>query len=130
MASSLHSRPIQSAARISATCIRVPTLRAHAEAINVELSRPASETEMRDALAKAPGLKIVDDRATNSFPTPLKASGGDDTLVGRIRPDETMPGTDVGGVRRWKAFNLFVCSDQIRKGAALNAVQIAEMLAP
>src|SRR5262249_24795258 len=115
-------------ARISATCIRVPTLRAHAESINITLERPATEAQVRRVLEDAPGLRIVDDRGANDFPTPLKASGGDDTLVGRIRPDESLDAIESGGQKRYKAFNMFVCSDQLRKGAALNAVQIAELL--
>ena len=105
---------------VSATCVRVPVLRAHSEALsltfadNVGLTR-AQATEV---LSKAPGIKIVDDWATNTFPTPLDASGGDDVLVGRIRPRH---GVTAG-------LELFVCGDQIRKGAALNAVQIAELL--
>ncbi len=108
--------------RISATCVRVPTLRAHAEAIHLEFARPTSEREVRDLLAAAPGVSIVDDRAANRFPEPLAAAGGDDVLVGRIRMDPSVP--DNRGVA------LFVCGDQIRKGAALNAIQIAERFLP
>jgi len=104
--------------RVSATCVRVPTLRAHAEAIHLEFARPTSEDEIRRLLAIAPGTRVVDDRAGNRFPEPLDAAGGDDVLVGRIRMDASVP--DARGAA------LFVCGDQIRKGAALNAVQIAE----
>jgi aspartate-semialdehyde dehydrogenase len=104
--------------RISATCVRVPVVRAHAEAIHAEFERPVSEAEARAALAEAPGIVIVDDRAANRFPMPLDASGLDDVLVGRIREDASLPG----------AIALFLAGDQIRKGAALNAVQIAERL--
>ena len=104
--------------RVSATCVRVPTLRAHAEAIHLEFRRPTDEAELRALLAAAPGARIVDDRAGNRFPEPLAAAGGDDVLVGRIRMDPSVP--DARGAA------LFVCGDQIRKGAALNAVQIAE----
>ncbi len=106
------------AVRVSATCVRVPTLRAHCESINLTFRGSLSEAEARELLGKAPGLRIVDDRAANRFPEPLDASGGDDVLVGRIRADISQaPG---------KGIDLFVAGDQIRKGAALNAVQIAE----
>ena len=108
--------------RICATCVRVPTLRAHAEAIHLEFARGTSEAELRQLLAVAPGVAIVDDRAGNRFPEPLAAAGGDDVLVGRIRMDPSVP--DGRGAA------LFVCGDQIRKGAALNAVQIAERFLP
>ena len=114
--------------RVSATCVRVPVMRAHSEAISVELSRPATEAEVRAALAAGAGLRVVDDRDANAFPTPLKASGGDDVLVGRIRGDESLGVEDVGGEKAFHGFDLFVCGDQIRKGAALNAVQIAELI--
>jgi aspartate-semialdehyde dehydrogenase len=104
--------------RISATCVRVPVYRAHSEAIHAEFARPVGEDEARAVLAAAPGVRIVDDRAGNRFPTPLEASGRDDVLVGRIRADASHEG----------GLALFVAGDQIRKGAALNAVQIAESL--
>jgi aspartate-semialdehyde dehydrogenase len=104
--------------RISATCVRVPVYRAHSEAIHAEFKRPVSEQEARDVLAKAEGLQIIDDRANNTFPMPLTSSGQDDCFVGRIREDSSNPGGIV----------LFVSGDQIRKGAALNAVQIGEYL--
>lgn len=116
------------AVRISATCIRVPVMRAHAESVNIALSRPATEAQVRQVLGGFPGLRIIDDRARNEFPTPLKAAGGDETLVGRIRPDDTQDSTETPAGRAYRGFNLFVCSDQLRKGAALNAVQIAELL--
>ncbi|MBL8764792.1 MAG: aspartate-semialdehyde dehydrogenase [Phycisphaerae bacterium] len=107
-------------ARISATCVRVPVRRAHSESINVTLARPASEADVRAALRAAPGLEIVDDRAGNRFPTPLKADGRDSILVGRLRRDPSQPDG--------RGYDLFVSGDQLRKGAALNAVQIAEHL--
>lgn len=110
--------------RLSATCIRVPVKRAHAESVNIQLSNPATEAEIREALASAPGVRLVDDRNANRFPTPLDASGLDDVLVGRIRPDESLPSE---GDRHF-GFDLFLCGDQLLKGAALNAVQIAESL--
>jgi len=105
---------------IAATCIRVPIPRAHCESINLEFSQPISLEEVRNILARAPGVKVVDDRAGNHFPMPLEASGQDNVLVGRIRHD--MSRDDGRGVE------LFVAGDQIRKGAATNAVQIAEKL--
>jgi aspartate-semialdehyde dehydrogenase len=101
------------------TCIRVPVLRAHSEAITLELDKPLSPAEARDILARAPGIKLVDDPAANHFPMPLEASGDLDVHVGRIRRDLSNPNGLV----------LFVAGDQLLKGAAWNAVQIAEELA-
>jgi aspartate-semialdehyde dehydrogenase len=106
--------------RVTATCIRVPVLRAHCEAINLEFAEPMPEARVRQLLAAAAGVKVVDDRQRNYFPMPIDATGQDDVLVGRIRQDVSMP--DGRGI------DLFVSGDQLRKGAALNAVQIAEML--
>ena len=103
---------------VSATCVRVPVFRAHSEAIHAEFARPVSVTEALEVLEKAEGVRIVDDRAANHFPMPLEASGQDDVLVGRVREDISLPG----------ALAFFVSGDQIRKGAALNAVQIGEYL--
>jgi len=100
------------------TCIRVPVLRAHAEAITLELEKPLSPAEARAILAKAPGVKLVDDAEANHFPMPLEASGDLDIHVGRIRRDLSSPNGLV----------LFVAGDQLLKGAAWNAVQIAEEL--
>ncbi|MBS3820952.1 MAG: aspartate-semialdehyde dehydrogenase [Planctomycetes bacterium] len=105
---------------VAATCVRVPVLRAHSESINIEFADPMSEQQVREILAGAPGITIVDDREKSVFPMPLDASNRDDILVGRIRQDISQP--DGRGIE------LFVSGDQIRKGAALNAVQIAEML--
>ena len=105
---------------ITATCVRVPVPRAHSESINLEFERPMSVAQVREILAKAPGVRIVDDAANNHFPMPLEASGQDDVLVGRIRQDISR---DDG-----RGIELFVSGDQIRKGAATNAVQIAERL--
>jgi aspartate-semialdehyde dehydrogenase len=110
--------------RITATCIRVPVLRSHAESINVTLREPAAEEDVRAAIGAFPGVRVVDDRGSNDFPTSLKASGTDEVLVGRIRPDETQGGEN----GRWHGYDLFAAGDQLRKGAALNAVQIAELL--
>ncbi|HZW09448.1 MAG TPA: Asd/ArgC dimerization domain-containing protein, partial [Phycisphaerales bacterium] len=111
------------AVRVTPTCVRVPVLRAHTEAITVTLRRPASEAEVREALSSGQGLEIIDDRAANRFPTPRKAGERDPVLVGRIRPDPGEPPEAGGRSRRWC---LLACADQLRKGAALNAVQIAE----
>ncbi len=104
--------------QVSATCVRVPVFFSHAEAINVEFDRPVTPEEARDVLSAADGVRVVDDPATESYPLPLDAEGGDDVLVGRIRPDESVA----------NGLALFVVGDNIRKGAALNAVQIAEKL--
>jgi aspartate-semialdehyde dehydrogenase len=116
------------AVAISPTCIRVPVRRAHAESVNVTLKQAATLAQVRDALARFPGLSVVDDRAGNRFPTPLKASGKDDVLVGRVRPDPTRVAHGASPEAPCIGFDLFICGDQLRKGAALNAVQIAEML--
>jgi aspartate-semialdehyde dehydrogenase len=107
--------------RITATCVRVPVLRAHTEAINLTFEKPITEDQVRRILAEAPGVRLVDDRKANHFPMPIETSGGDDVLVGRIRQDISQP--DGRGI------DLFVCGDQLLKGAALNAIQIAEHLA-
>ena len=106
--------------QVAATCVRVPVMRAHSESINLQFTNPITEQEVRDLLAGAPGVKIVDDRENSYFPMPLDATDQDDILVGRIRQDISQDGA--GGVE------MFVSGDQIRKGAALNAVQIAELL--
>jgi aspartate-semialdehyde dehydrogenase len=104
--------------RISATCVRVPVLRAHSEAVNIEFEVPFSPSDAKALLARAPGVKVVEDWGRNYFPMPMEASGQDDVLVGRIRQDISNP----------NALELWLSGDQIRKGAALNAVQIAELL--
>jgi aspartate-semialdehyde dehydrogenase len=105
---------------IGITCIRVPVLRAHAMALTVTFDEPMSVDAARRLLASAPGLRVVDDRAANHFPMPSDVSGQDDVLVGRIR-------TDIGDPSG-RSLALFVAGDQLLKGAALNAVQIAELL--
>jgi aspartate-semialdehyde dehydrogenase len=105
---------------VSATCVRVPVPRAHSESINIEFERPITPAQVREILAKAPGVVIKDDPAANYFPMPLEASNQDNVLVGRIRQDISRE--DGRGI------DLFVSGDQIRKGAATNAVQIAERL--
>ena len=105
---------------VSATCVRVPVLRAHSESINLTFRTPISEASAREVLAVAPGIRIVDDRAANRFPEPLAATGRDEVLVGRIRADHSQP--------NGFGLNLFISGDQVRKGAALNGIQIAERL--
>jgi aspartate-semialdehyde dehydrogenase len=105
---------------IAATCVRVPIPRAHSESINLEFERPMTPDQVRQILSKAPGVKVVDDPAANYFPMPLEASGQDLVLAGRVRQDISRE--DGRGIE------LFVSGDQIRKGAATNAVQIAERL--
>jgi aspartate-semialdehyde dehydrogenase len=113
---------------VTATCIRVPVLRAHCEAVSVQLQTPASEREFRTALRAAPGVTIVDDRSAGRFPTAARATGQHDVLVGRIRPDRSFERVAGAGEERWTAFHLFLAGDQLLKGAALNAFQIAERL--
>ncbi|KAA2215232.1 aspartate-semialdehyde dehydrogenase [Pseudoroseomonas oryzae] len=105
---------------IGITCIRVPVLRAHAMALTVEFEEPVTPEQARAAFENAPGVKLVDDRERNYFPMPSDASGQDDVLVGRIRADLGDPSG--------RSVALFVVGDQLLKGAALNAVQIAEAL--
>ena len=105
---------------VGVTCVRVPVLRAHSQAITFECERPIGERDVRAILADAPGVRIVDDREKNYFPMPIDASGQDDVLVGRIRQDLS----DASG----HSIAMFVAADQLLKGAALNAVQIAEYL--
>lgn len=104
--------------RIVTSCVRVPIFRAHSEAIFLEFKNKMTSDEARAILRKSPGLKVVDEREKNYFPMPIEASGRDEVLVGRIREDKS---TENG-------LALFVTGDQLRKGAALNAVQIAEEL--
>ena len=105
---------------ITATCVRIPVMRAHCESINLEFTDPITPEQVRELLGTAPGVSILDDREHNRFPMPIDASGKDDIYVGRIRRDESLP--DDRGI------NLWVAGDQLRKGAALNAVQIAEKM--
>ena len=105
---------------VSATCIRVPVLRAHSVSMTFECERPITPEEVKALLAKAPGVRIVDDWANNYFPMPKDASGQGDVLAGRIRKDLSDPSG--------KSISMFVAADQLLKGAALNAVQIAELL--
>lgn len=104
--------------QITATCVRVPVLRAHSEAVNLEFAEPFAVEKARAILSQAPGVKLVEDWQANYFPMPIDATGKDEVLVGRIRQDLSHP----------HALDLWLCGDQIRKGAALNAIQIGELL--
>lgn len=103
---------------VSATCVRVPVMRAHSEAIWVETEEPLNVEAVREALASTPGITLIDNPAKNQYPMPLSCSGLDDIFVGRVRKDISNP----NGLTFWTV------SDQIRKGAALNSIQIAEWL--
>ena len=105
---------------ITCTCVRVPVMRAHSESINLEFTDPITPDEVRDLLSTAPGVTLLDDVENNRFPMPLDADGKDDVYVGHIRQDESIPDN--------RGINIWICGDQIRKGAALNAVRIAEKL--
>jgi aspartate-semialdehyde dehydrogenase len=104
---------------VTATCVRVPVFIGHAEAVNVEFAQPISEERARAALRAAPGVIVLDHRLDEGYVTPAEAAGEDAVYVSRIRRDPTVP----------NALNLWIVSDNLRKGAALNAVQIAEILA-
>lgn len=106
--------------KISATCVRVPVYRAHSESVNIEFERPMTPAQAREIISHAPGVKLVDDPANKKYPMPIDASGQYDCLVGRIRQDVSR---DDG-----RGLELFVSGDQLLKGAALNAVQIVELL--
>jgi aspartate-semialdehyde dehydrogenase len=106
------------AMRITATTVRVPVMRCHSEAVNVELERPLKPNDARALLSAMPGLVVFDDPVRKLYPMPLDASGKDEVFVGRIREDQSVN----------NGLNLWVVSDNLRKGAALNAIQIAETL--
>ncbi len=105
---------------ITCTCIRVPVFRTHCESINLEFTDPITPDEAGDLLSTAPGVSVLDDREHNRFPMPIDATGKDDIFVGRIRQDESIPEN--------RGINIWIAGDQLRKGAALNAIQIAEKL--
>lgn len=107
--------------RVSATCVRVPVFRGHSESVNVEFAKKVTPAQARAALDGAPGVALVDDPAKAHYPTPIYSDGRDETYVGRIRQDLSNP--DGTSLEMW------IVSDNLRKGAALNAVQIAEWLA-
>src|SRR5439155_4118991 len=104
---------------VTATCVRIPVFIGHAEAINVAFERHLGEDDARAALRRAPGIAVVDHRADEGYVTPAEAAGEDQVYVSRIRRDPTVP----------HGLSLWVVADNLRKGAALNAVQIAEILA-
>lgn len=104
--------------RVSCTCVRVPVVRSHSISVSLHFDRPVSVKEAQAVIAKAPGCRLVDDLANKQYPMPLDTSGQDTVFVGRIRPDLT----DDNGLCLW------CCGDQVRKGAATNAIQIAELL--
>ncbi|WP_035588788.1 aspartate-semialdehyde dehydrogenase [Hippea jasoniae] len=103
---------------VTATCVRVPVFRGHAESVNVETQKPFEIDEVRELLSKAAGCKVVDNPEKLEYPTPIDVAGKDETFIGRIRRDESVE----------NGLNLWVVADNLRKGAALNAVQIAEIL--
>ena len=103
---------------VTCTCIRVPVVRSHSISVSVKFDKPVTVEQVREVLSKAPGVKLVDDLKNKQYPMPLETSGQDIVFVGRIRPDLT----DDNGLCLW------CCGDQVRKGAALNCVQIAELL--
>ena len=103
---------------VTATCVRVPVIRSHSESVNIETEKKITRDKAIELLSGAPGVIVIDDIANNQYPLPLDAAGKDDTFVGRIREDESIA----------NGLNLWIVSDNLRKGAALNAVQIAEEL--
>jgi aspartate-semialdehyde dehydrogenase len=109
-----HDSKIQ----VCPTCVRVPVKNSHSEAINIETKKKITRAKAIELLKKAPGVKVVDDIKKSVYPLPIMADGKDETFVGRIREDISIP----------NGLNLWVVSDNLRKGAALNAVQIAEIL--
>src|SRR6201986_296222 len=105
--------------RVTATTVRIPVMGGHSEAVNVAFENEFDLAEVRELLSKAPGVIVVDDPAAQQYPMPKDAHNRDEVFVGRLRRDETQP----------KTLNMWVVSDNLRKGAATNAVQIAEYLA-
>jgi aspartate-semialdehyde dehydrogenase len=104
--------------KVTATCVRVPVFIGHAEAVNIQFAKPVTADEARAALRKAPGVTVVDHRAEEGYVTPSEAAGEDQVYVSRIREDPTID----------NGLNLWVVADNLRKGAALNAVQISDLL--
>lgn len=113
------SKIMGEAINLTVTCVRIPTLGGHGESVNIEFRKKCSVDRVREVLRSAPGLEVIDDSSMNSYPMPVTAKGKDTVFVGRIRKDESVP----NGV------NLWIVADNVRKGAATNAVQIAEALA-
>ena len=104
--------------RVTATTVRIPVMGGHSESVNVEFEKDFDLNEVKEVLAKTPGVIVVDDNANQKYPMPMDAHERDEVFVGRLRRDETQPNT----------LNMWVVSDNLRKGAATNAVQIAEFL--
>ena len=104
--------------KITATCVRVPVYRAHSESVNIETAKKLTRQKAIQLLSKAPGVRVIDDLSGSKYPMPIQAEGRDETFVGRIREDDTIK----------NGLNLWIVSDNLRKGAALNAIQIAEEL--
>jgi len=104
--------------RVTATTVRIPVMGGHSEAVNVEFEKDYDLDDIRSLLQSAPGVVLVDDPSTQQYPMPMDAHEKDEVFVGRLRRDETQPNT----------LNMWVVSDNLRKGAATNAVQIAEYL--
>ena len=104
--------------RVTATTVRVPVFYGHSESVNIETEMKLTAREARAILAQAPGVRVFDNPGEKIYPMPIVAAGEDDTFVGRIREDESIE----------NGLNMFIVADNIRKGAALNAVQIAEVL--
>ena len=104
--------------KVSATCVRVPVFVGHSESVNIEFTNPMSIEQVYDALENAEGVLVVDRREAGGYTTPVECVGEDATFVSRVRVDETIP----------NGINMWIVSDNLRKGAALNAVQIAETL--
>jgi aspartate-semialdehyde dehydrogenase len=104
--------------RVTATAVRVPVFRCHSESVNIETGKKISANEVRAVLSGAPGIIVYDDPKKNLYPLPVDVAGKNEVYVGRIREDESIP----------NGINLWIVSDNVRKGAALNAVQIAEQL--
>jgi aspartate-semialdehyde dehydrogenase len=104
--------------KVNCTCIRVPVIRSHSISVSCHFEKPVTVAQVREVLADAPGVRLVDDLAKKQYPMPLDTTDQDIVFVGRIRPDLT----DDCGISLW------CCGDQVRKGAATNAIQIAELL--
>lgn len=104
--------------RLTATCVRVPVLGGHSESVNIEFEKPCTPDQIRETLQSVPGVIITDDPKNDAYPMPIHSEGKDEIFVGRIRKDETVP----------RGINLWIVADNVRKGAATNAVQIAEVL--
>jgi aspartate-semialdehyde dehydrogenase len=104
--------------KVTATCVRVPVFIGHSEAVNLEFEKPITADEARDLLREAPGCQVIDKHENGGYITPIEAAGEDATFISRIREDSTVE----------NGLNLWIVSDNLRKGAALNAVQIAELL--